>query len=87
MAQNDLKWTKNDPKWPKNDILMSGGTFLGLKSKKKCIPLSSTFDVEAPFQRYVLKKLNFGPKMTFCYPGGTYLGPKSKKNAARYFNF
>ena len=73
--------TQNGPKMTQNDILMSGGI------EKKCIPLSSTFDVEAPFQRYVLKKLNFGPKMTFCYPGGTYLGPKSKTNAARYFNF
>ena len=65
MAPNDLKRPNIDPKWPKNDILMSGGTFLGLKSKKKCIPLSSTFDVEAPFQRYMPKKQNFGPKMTF----------------------
>ena len=81
---------KNDPEWPKMaqkwqfDIW---GFLPGTEIEKKCIPLSSTFDVEAPFQRYVLKKLNFGPKMTFCYPGGTYLGPKSKKNAARYFNF
>ena len=41
-------------KWPKNDII-SGGTHLGPKSRKKCIPLSSIFDVEAPFQRYLRK--------------------------------
>ena len=41
-------------KWPKNDII-SGGTHLGPKSRKKCIPLSSIFDVEAPFQRYLPK--------------------------------
>ena len=28
---------------------------VGTKSKKKCSPLSSIFDVEAPFQRYLLK--------------------------------
>ena len=78
MAQNDLKWTKNDPKWPKNDILMSGGTFLGLKSKKKCIPLSSTFDVEAPFQRYKSKNEILAkkwPKNDILICGGRYLGP------------
>ena len=35
---------------------MSGGTYLGPKSEKKCSPLSSIFDVEAPFQRYLLKR-------------------------------
>ena len=68
ITQNDLQWAKNDPKllkWPKNDILMS-------KSKKIGIPLFSTFDVEAPFQRYMPKNeilakkwTENGPKMTF----------------------
>ena len=53
MDPNYIKWPKKNQKWPKNDILMSGGTYLGLKSKIKCILLSSTFDIEAPFQRYM----------------------------------
>ena len=41
-------------KWANNDILISGGTYLGPKLKKKK-PLSSIFDIEAPFQRYLPK--------------------------------
>ena len=41
-------------KWANNDILISGGTYLGPKLKKKK-PLSSIFDIEAPFQRYLIK--------------------------------
>ena len=41
-------------KWANNDILISGGTYLGPKLKKKK-PLSSIFDIEAPFQRYLRK--------------------------------
>ena len=55
MAPNDLKRTKNDSKSPKNDILISGGTTPGPKSQKNCSPLSSIFDIEAPFQRYLIK--------------------------------
>ena len=42
-------------KRPENVILISGGAYLGPKSEKKCSPLSSIFDVVAPFQRYLPK--------------------------------
>jgi len=56
------KWLKIAQKWPKNDILISGGTSPGPKSQKNCIPLSSIFDVEAPFQRYLPKSEILAPK-------------------------
>ena len=59
--------TKNGPKWPKNDIL-SGGTYLGLKSKIKCILLSSTFDVEVLFQRYMPRNEILAKKWQKKYP-------------------
>ena len=42
-------------KRPKNVIFISGGAYLGPESEKKCSPLSSIFDVVAPFQRYLPK--------------------------------
>ena len=62
VAPNDLKWAKNGPKmgqkwakndskWPKNGPKKSPGA----KLRKNCSPLSSIFEVEAPFQRYLRK--------------------------------
>ena len=86
MDPNYIKWPKKNQKWPKNDILMSGGTYLGLKSKIECILLSSTFDVEVLFQRYMLRNeilakkwQKNGLKMTFQYLG---VGTKSKKKCS-----
>ena len=45
------KWAKNDSKWPKKGPKKSPGA----KSRKNCSPLSSIFDIDAPFQRYLRK--------------------------------
>ena len=60
--KKDQKWLKIAQKWPKNDILISGGTSPGPKSQKNCSTLSSIFDVEAPFQRYLPKSEILAPK-------------------------
>ena len=74
MAPNDLKRTKNDSKSPKNDILISGGTTPGPKSQKNCSPLSSIFDVEAPFQRYLPKSEILAPKEVTKHSGKRSIG-------------
>ena len=74
MAPNDLKRTKNDSKSPKNYILISGGTTPGLKSQKNCSPLSSIFDVEAPFQRYLPKSEILAPKEVTKHSGKRSIG-------------
>ena len=58
ITQNDPRGPKNDPKWSKNGPKITFwclGYLPGTEIVKKCIPLSSTFDVEAPFQRYLRK--------------------------------
>ena len=68
------KWLKIAQKWPKNDILISGGTSPGPKSQKNCIPLSSIFDVEAPFQRYLPKSEILAPKEVTKHSGKRSIG-------------
>ena len=55
VAPNDLKWAKNGPKMTQNGPKMAQKKSPGAKSRKNCSPLSSIFDVEAPFQRYLRK--------------------------------
>ena len=55
VAPNDLKWAKNGPKMTQNGPKMAPKKSPGAKSRKNCSPLSSIFDVEAPFQRYLRK--------------------------------
>ena len=54
VAPNDLKWAKNGPKMTQNGPKMAQKS-PGAKLRKNCSPLSSIFDVEAPFQRYLRK--------------------------------
>ena len=55
VAPNDLKWAKNGPKMTQNGPKMAQKKSPGAKSRKNCSPLSSIFDIEAPFQRYLRK--------------------------------
>ena len=55
VAPNDLKWAKNGPKMTQNGPKMAQKKSPGAKSRKNCSPLSSIFDIEAPFQRYLPK--------------------------------
>ena len=55
VAPNDLKWAKNGPKMTQNGPKMAQKKSPGAKSRKNCSPLSSIFDVEALFQRYLRK--------------------------------
>ena len=54
-APNDLKLAKNGPKMIQNGPKKGPKKSPGAKSRKNCSPLSSIFDVEAPFQRYLRK--------------------------------
>ena len=55
VAPNDLKWAKNGPKMTQNGPKMAQKKSPGAKLRKNCSLLSSIFDVEAPFQRYLRK--------------------------------
>ena len=55
VAPNDLKWAKNGPKMTQNGPKMAQKKSPGAKMRKNCSLLSSIFDVEAPFQRYLRK--------------------------------
>ena len=55
VAPNDLKWAKNGPKMTQNGPKMAQKKSPGAKSRKNYSPLSSIFEVEAPFQRYLRK--------------------------------
>ena len=55
VAPNDLKWAKNGPKMTQNGPKMAQKKAQERNREKNCSPLSSIFDVEAPFQRYLRK--------------------------------
>ena len=55
VAPNDLKWAKNGPKMTQNGPKMAQKKSPGAKSRNTCSPLSTIFDEEAPFQRYLRK--------------------------------